>query len=83
MHMGSLKASGPDGVPTVFHQNTRMLSPYVTAAVQYFFEHGYLLQEWNATLICLISKIDKPEEASQFRPISLCNVVYKIISKVL
>lgn len=55
----------------------------VTEAVQYFFNHGYLLQEWNATIICLIPIVEKPEEASQFRPISLCNVVYKIISKVL
>jgi hypothetical protein len=37
----------------------------------------------NNTLIVMIPKVDKPEFVSQFRPISLCNVVYKIISKVI
>ena len=31
----------------------------------------------------MIPKIDKPEFISQFRPIALCNVIYKIITKVI
>jgi hypothetical protein len=34
---------------------------------------------WNETMVVLIPKVDNPEEVSQFRLISLCNVVYKII----
>ena len=37
----------------------------------------------NDANICLIPKKDKFNEMSQFQPISLCNVYYKIISKVL
>ena len=40
-------------------------------AVDHFFSSGYILQQWNTTNICLIPKTDRPEEASQFRPISL------------
>jgi hypothetical protein len=38
---------------------------------------------WNDTTIVLIPKIDNLEMVAQFHPISLCNVVYKVILKML
>lgn len=39
--------------------------------------------ELNHTLVCLIPKVKKPQQMTELRPISLCNVLVRIVSKVL
>jgi len=48
-----------------------------------FFSTGLLDYRVNKTHIALIPKVDNPNSVMEFRPISLCNVVYKLLSKVL
>ena len=42
-----------------------------------------LPEHLNETFIVLIPKVDNPINMTQFRPISLCNTTYKVISKIL
>jgi hypothetical protein len=82
--MAPLKAPGPNGFPTsFFQQNWATIHQEVCTALFYFFETCRLDASINKTLIAFIPKKASPENITNFRPISLCNVIYKLISKVL
>jgi hypothetical protein len=44
---------------------------------------GHLARSLNSTFLALIPKINNPQHFGDFRPISLCNLIYKVTSKVL
>ena len=82
--MGSLKAPGTDGLPARFFQrNWAVLKSEIIAVVLEFFKSRDMPDGVNDTAIVLIPKIPFQKELKDFRPISLCNVIYKIVSKCL
>jgi hypothetical protein len=82
--IGPLKAPGPDGFPARFYQrNWGTIKQQVIGVIKRFFASGTMPEEVNEATIVLIPKVDHPAELKQFRPISLCTVVYKIVAKCL
>ncbi|XP_010490159.1 PREDICTED: uncharacterized protein LOC104767890 [Camelina sativa] len=82
--MNPSKSPGPDGMTGHFYQqNWDVLGEHLLMMVQGFFHSGSLDRDMNKTNICLIPKKIKAERLTDFRPISLSNVVYKIIAKVM
>uniref|UniRef100_A0A2N9HI63 Reverse transcriptase domain-containing protein n=1 Tax=Fagus sylvatica TaxID=28930 RepID=A0A2N9HI63_FAGSY len=82
--MNDQKALGNDGLPAMFYKRYwATVGLTVTAAIQSFFSTGKMLKEINNTLLVLIPKNSNPSTVNHFRPISLCNTVYKVISKLL
>ena len=78
------KAPGPDGMTALFFQKYwHIMGLDVTKVVLDFFNTGQMLGCVNFTNIVLIPKVKTPTSTAQFRPISLCNMLYKIVSKVL
>jgi hypothetical protein len=78
--IGPIKAPGPDGLPARFFQrNWAVLKKEVTTAVRNFFSTGLMAEGINDTVIVLIPKGVDSESLADYRPISLCNVAYKII----
>ncbi|XP_027062993.2 uncharacterized protein [Coffea arabica] len=82
--MNPEKAPGQDGMSPLFFQKFwNFIKSDIIPAIKAFFHSGHMLKSVNHTVISLIPKILHPTNLKNFRPISLCSVLYKIISKIL
>lgn len=78
------KAPGLDVMPYFFfHKFWGIVGADVTRAIISSFQSGKLLKQINYTYVSLIPKVKAPNDLSHFKPISLCNVIFKIASKVV
>ncbi|OMO96071.1 reverse transcriptase [Corchorus capsularis] len=82
--LGPWKAPGVDGKPVLFYQQFwDIVGALTTASSLSFLNSGHMLKELNKTLITLVPKKNDPQKVGDFRPISLCNVAYKIIARTM
>ena len=82
--MHPLIAPGPNDMPPLFyHHFWPTVKSIVTYTTLTFLNHGIAPPKFHDTHIMLIPKIKNPEKVTNYRLISLCNVTYKIASKVV
>ena len=82
--MAADKSPGPDGFSSDFFRATWAITGGdFVQAVQSFFDKGFLPKGINSTILTLIPKKDEAIYMRDYRPISCCNVIYKVISKIM
>ena len=82
--MHQTKALGPDGMSTIFfHKYWDIVGNGVTNMALNVLNSNMPISEINKTNIAFILKTKSPTKMTEFKSISLSNVAYKIIAKVL
>lgn len=82
--MHPLKAPGPYGLPALFYQKFwHTVGKDIENLVLGILNEGKSPESLNKTFIALVPKCKNLGPRKQFRPISLCNVVMKIVTKVI
>ena len=66
-------------MPPIFYQHYWD----VAKAVLTWLNSGTICPSFNHTYITLIPKVKCPQQVTEFHPIALCNILYKLVSKVL
>lgn len=78
------KSQGRDGFNPAFYQRFwHVCGDDIFQAVVSWLDRGYFPSNITETNICLIPKCEDPNNMKNLRPISLCNVLYKMVSKLL
>ncbi|XP_074314153.1 uncharacterized protein LOC141649358 [Silene latifolia] len=80
----SNKSPGVDGFSSGFFKAAWTIIEHdLCTAIEDFFKTGFMPKQANVTLVTLIPKKQTPQTIKDFRPISCCSTIYKIISKIL
>lgn len=75
---------GPDGFGGVFFQiDWNIIQEDICNATWKFFKTGWMLSNFNDNIIVLIPKTSDVDSMDHYRPISLANFKFKLISKII
>lgn len=78
------KSPSHDGLnPGFFQAYWGIVGADVVRFGQVFFSTGEMPRGMNRTPVCLVPKVKQPQQMTDLRPISLCNVLFHILSKVM
>jgi hypothetical protein len=78
------KAPGPDGFTSdFFHHCWPMIRHEVWEILEDSQASGQILKALNSTFLALIPKEGQAQHPQQYRPIALCNIIYKLLTKVI
>ena len=82
--MHPLKSSGSDGFHAYFYQhNWQIVGEDIVKFIQTLFLIACIPDDLTQIKLVLIPKVPNPESVTQLRSISLCNTLYKLLTKLL
>ena len=82
--MGAFKAPGPNDMPVLFYKTYwNTVGHDLVASMREFFLMASMPTSINASSIVLIPKKLHPIRPNHFRLFSVCNVTYRVITKIL
>jgi hypothetical protein len=78
------KSPGPNGWTVEFFSTFfDLVGEYIVQMIEESRKNGYITGSLNSTFLAIIPKENKSTSFGDYRPISLCNLCYKMISKVI
>lgn len=82
--LGPHKAPGPDGFNAkILQDNWDCFGPMVVREVLGFFSTGVMSRYVARSNLVLVPKSENASKVEHYRPISVCNVIYKVITKII
>jgi len=80
----NFKSPGPNGYNSGFFKASwGTIGPMISLTVHEFFHTRVMPKYISATKLVVLPKVPYPQAATDFRPISCCNTIYKCITKLL
>ena len=77
-------APGPDGIPYwIWRDYAQYLAPIITRILNFSLSQQYIPLKWKLANISPIPKESPVTECSQLRPISLTNIIMRILEKIV